>query len=152
MSISDANGRQVSVTSQATVADQVPVAVGDSYSVGQDGTLIVPASGSGPVGVLANDTDSDADPLTAQLMSGPSHGSLSLNSDGSFTYNPAIGYYGTDSFSYEDNNADSGDHGNVALAMILVNKAQVTEWKVWPGGQTQGDCTVTYAPNSTCRR
>ena len=34
-------------------------------------------------GVLANDTDVDGDTLTAVLVTGPAHGSLTLNADGS---------------------------------------------------------------------
>src|SRR5207302_683584 len=51
-------------------------------------------------GLLADATDVDGDPLTAILVSGPSHGSLTLNSDGSFTYTPAANYNGSDSFVY----------------------------------------------------
>jgi hypothetical protein len=40
-------------------------------------------------GVLANDADADGDPLSALLVSGPAHGTLALNADGSFTYSPA---------------------------------------------------------------
>ena len=51
-------------------------------------------------GVLANDTDPDGDPLTAVLVTGPSHGTLTLNANGSFTYTPAANFTGTDSFTY----------------------------------------------------
>ena len=42
-------------------------------------------------------------------MSGPAHGTLTLNADGSFTYTPAANYNGTDSFTYKanDGSADS---------------------------------------------
>ena len=50
--------------------------------------------------MLANDTDADGDALTAVLIAGPAHGTLTLNADGSFTYTPAAGYNGTDSFTY----------------------------------------------------
>jgi len=49
--------------------------------------------------VLASDADGDL--LTAVLVSGPSHGSLTLNTSGSFVYAPAAGYSGPDSFSFE---------------------------------------------------
>jgi hypothetical protein len=39
--------------------------------------------------VLTNDTDVDGDALSAVLVSGPAHGSLTLNADGSFTYTPS---------------------------------------------------------------
>ena len=39
-------------------------------------------------GVLGNDTDGDADPLTAILNTDVSHGVLTLNANGSFSYTP----------------------------------------------------------------
>ncbi|HWB03937.1 MAG TPA: Ig-like domain-containing protein [Verrucomicrobiales bacterium] len=54
----------------------------------------------GVAGVLSNDTDADGDPLTAQLRTGAAHGTVSLQSDGAFTYTPAPGFFGTDTFSY----------------------------------------------------
>src|SRR5439155_1283209 len=61
--------------------DHAPVAVPDSYSTNEDTTVSVP-----PPGVLANDTDADGDALTAVLVTGPMHGTLTLNANGSFTY------------------------------------------------------------------
>ena len=53
--------------------------------------------------MLANDTDMDGDALTAVLVSGPAHGTLTLNPDGSFTYTPAANYNGADTFTYKAN-------------------------------------------------
>jgi hypothetical protein len=39
-------------------------------------------------------------PLTASLLTGPAHGTLSLASDGGFDYTPDAGFFGIDSFSY----------------------------------------------------
>jgi hypothetical protein len=58
-----------------------PVAAPDAYSTNEDTPLTVNAAG-----VLANDTDGD--PLTAVLVTGPSRGTLALNADGSFLYTP----------------------------------------------------------------
>jgi len=44
--------------------------------------------------------DPDGDAITAQLVSGPSNGTLTLNPDGSFTYTPNTHYVGPDSFTY----------------------------------------------------
>lgn len=51
-------------------------------------------------GVLANDADPNGLLLTATLGTLPAHGILVLNVDGSFTYVPNPGFYGTDSFTY----------------------------------------------------
>ncbi len=67
--------------------------------------------------MLANDTDPNPGAtLTAILVSNPSHGTLALNGDGSFTYTPAAGYAGTDSFTYEANNGLA--NSNVATVTL----------------------------------
>jgi hypothetical protein len=78
------------------VTNGAPTAVADSYSVLSSGTTVISATG----GVLGNDSDPEGDTLTASLVSGPAQGSLTLNSDGSFSYTPGGGFAGTDSFSY----------------------------------------------------
>ncbi len=72
-----------------------PVARDDAHSVRERHTLKVRAPG-----VLRNDGDAQRDRLTAVRGSGPAHGSLQLNGDGSFTYKPRNRFVGTDSFSY----------------------------------------------------
>src|SRR2546425_2590286 len=90
----------------------------DSYSTPEDTTLTVAAPG-----VLANDTDVDGDPLTAILVNGPAHGTLSLNSDGSFTYTPALNYNGPDSFTYKanDGQVDSPKIGRAHVRTPVTN-------------------------------
>jgi hypothetical protein len=77
-------------------ANNAPVAVDDSYATDEEKTLVVDAPG-----VLGNDTDGNGDPLSAVLVDDVDHGDLTLNSDGSFSYAPAAGYVGSDSFSYK---------------------------------------------------
>jgi hypothetical protein len=48
-------------------------------------------------GVLRNDRGR---PLTLVAHSDPAHGSLTLNPDGSFRYDPAAGFHGADTFTY----------------------------------------------------
>lgn len=57
-----------------------PVARDDAFST----VVGTPVVGN----VLANDTDIDADVLTATLGSGATRGSVNLNPNGSFTYTP----------------------------------------------------------------
>jgi YVTN family beta-propeller protein len=73
----------------------IPAAVGDDYATNED----APLTESAP-GVLSNDADEDGDILTAVLVNGPAHGTLTLNPDGSFTYTPAPDYSGADGFIY----------------------------------------------------
>ena len=53
--------------------------------------------------MLANDTDADGDTLTAVKVAAPAHGTLTLNTNGGFTYTPASNYFGADSFTYQAN-------------------------------------------------
>ncbi len=91
-----------------------PVAAGDAYQVDED-TLLA----RGAPGVLLNDTDIDGDTLTAVQVSGPSKGTLTLNADGSFTYQPNANTNGSDSFTYRA--SDGSSAGNVATVSITVN-------------------------------
>lgn len=50
-------------------------------------------------GVLAGATSASGTTLTPILVTGPAHGTLTLNNDGSFTYTPAAGFDGKDSFT-----------------------------------------------------
>ncbi len=97
------------------VSNTPPVANNDSYSTNEDVALTV----AGP-GILGNDTDAENNPLTVILVSGPSHGSVALNANGSFTYTPNANYNGSDSFTYKAN--DGIDNSNTAATVsITVN-------------------------------
>src|ERR1051326_7760632 len=95
--------------------NKAPVANNDSYSANVNTTLTVAAPG-----VLANDTDQNADSLTAVLGGNVSHGSLQLFSNGSFSYTPASNFAGTDTFAYKANDgaADSGV-ASVTISVVV---------------------------------
>jgi hypothetical protein len=92
---------------------QPPVANNDSYSTTENTTLTV-----GAPGVLANDTDADGYSLTAILLSGTADGTLSLSTNGGFTYTPTNSFTGTDSFTYLAN--DGVTNSNPATVTITV--------------------------------
>ena len=72
--------------------------------------------------VLANDSASDGDSLSAVLVAGPSNAaSFTLNQDGSFTYTPITDFNGVDSFTYKAN--DGTSDSNIATVNITVNAA-----------------------------
>lgn len=51
-------------------------------------------------GVLENDVDFEGNGMQARVLSMPQHGVLQMNSNGSFTYTPRLGFSGTDTFTY----------------------------------------------------
>ena len=94
---SDGQGGTSSQTLSIAVGDVGPTAVADSYTVDED----TPLNPNAAAGVLANDQDVNGGPLTAVLDSGPTHAStFTLNPDGSFNYQGAPNYNGSDSFTY----------------------------------------------------
>jgi hypothetical protein len=95
-----------------------PDASNDRYNVLQDHSLVVPAPG-----VLANDTDPNGLLLTAVLGTLPTHGTLVLSIDGSFTYVPAPGFYGNDSFTYSATDPLVGS----STAMVTLKVQQIID-------------------------
>jgi VCBS repeat-containing protein len=115
------NSRQATLT----VLNTPPVANDDVYNLTAVLGTVLPLSVGAP-GVLANDTDTNHDALTAVLVSTPSHGSLSFNANGSFTYSPDLLYSGSDSFTYQANDGISlGNVATVYFNIALLNQPPV---------------------------
>jgi VCBS repeat-containing protein len=112
------------VTLTVAPVNDAPVAAADAYSTVEDTALTVAAPG-----VLGNDTDPDGDPLTAVLVSGPGHGTLTLNADGSFGYTPAADFAGTDAFSYRA--SDGALSSNPATVTITVTRSTTPRPPPW---------------------
>jgi VCBS repeat-containing protein len=91
----EANSNVATVSMTVAAVNDVPVANTNTYTVQGGSTLTVSAPG-----VLGNDTDVEGTSLTASVATGVSHGTLALATNGSFTYTPAAGYSGPDSFTY----------------------------------------------------
>jgi VCBS repeat-containing protein len=94
-----------------------PVARDDFYvHDGADTPLVVSAQG----GVLSNDSDANNDALFATKVTDPSNGSVTLDGDGSFSYQPDEDFVGTDSFTYK---VDDGIvYSNTATVWITVGE------------------------------
>ncbi|TXM66229.1 tandem-95 repeat protein [Methylobacterium sp. WL12] len=150
-SISDGQGG----TSQANVAvtvtapvNNAPVGVSDSYTTNEDTGLTIAAT----TGVLANDTDADGNLLTATVVSGPAHGALTLNANGSFTYTPNVNYNGSDSFTYKANDGtDDSTVATVSLTVSAVNDAPVgvNDSDTAVAGQAKVIAATTLLANDT---
>ena len=135
-------GPALSVTSTFFInllpLDHAPVANNDSYSILEDATLNVTTVRQG---VLANDMDPDfGDRLTAQLMTGPAHGALVFNKDGTFTYTPTLSYKGSDSFTYVANDAFLMSSNVATVSLTVTAKAHtVTAALVQDSGASATD-------------
>ena len=136
-----------SVSNHATVTFDVahvnhaPLGRPDSYSTDEDTPLTVAAPG-----VLSNDVDDAGDILSAVLVGLPAHGTVSLQSDGSFGYAPFANYFGQDSFQYQPrDNADptlSGAPVTVDITINPVNDAPVATLDFY---STDEDMPLTVA-------
>lgn len=123
-SVSDglATSAPITVTLTVTTVNDNPTVGNDSYTIAEDGTLTVPVA----TGVLANDSDIDSTTLTVAVVTAPTHGTLTLNSDGSFVYKPAANYFGADTFAYRTSDGNGGfTNGVVSLTVTAVADAPV---------------------------
>lgn len=103
-------------TAQAQTQTTAPQAANDSYLV------INPSSRfAATKGVLVNDIAPEGNILTAVLVTAPARGKLTLKPTGEFTYVPAAGYYGPDSFTYKA--VAGGVESNVATVKLTVQYA-----------------------------
>ena len=111
----DSNGAEVNI--QVEPVNDPPVGVADAYTVVEGEVLEIE-----PMGVLANDEDEENDPLSARLGQGTVHGTLDLQSDGSFFYTHDGGESETDSFTYfaNDGQEDSRET-EVTIAVTPYN-------------------------------
>jgi len=107
------------VAIDVTPVNDPPVAMNDTWGTEIDATLFVAAPG-----VLANDIDVDDTTLSATLLSSPVHGSLSFAANGSFTYDPEPGFFGTDTFTYRAH--DPSGPGGTATVTIGIGTPEQT--------------------------
>ncbi len=116
-----ANSNVVTVLLTVNPVNDLPTAVADSYTLNESSTLTVPSS----TGVLNNDTDADSDSLTAELVSDVSSGVLTLQTDGSFSYEPNTAFTGSDSFSYRAKDGTGNSNVVTVTFTVTVNQEPI---------------------------
>jgi hypothetical protein len=97
----------------SATSNNAPIAQNDNGS-----TLMgVPVTGN----VLSNDFDPNANTLTVNTspILSPTHGTLVLNANGTYTYTPTSGFYGEDTFSYQV--CDNGTPSLCDTATVVIN-------------------------------
>jgi len=119
----------------------VPLAANDSYSANQNSTLRISAPG-----VLANDLDVFGANLQSTLITGPSHGTLTLTNNGGFAYTPSNNFVGVDSFTYQPH--DGANNLTIATVTITVNPVTVTNATASNDTYTVTSGTVLNVPAS----
>jgi hypothetical protein len=114
--------------------------------VASNATYVLPDTNATPLTVSASNgllrlvTDAENDALTAVVQTPPSHGTLTLNIDGSFTYVPTTIVWPGDSFTYAARDQDG--LSNIATVTLLLPRPH----KDPGGGKGSGSPSVSSAP------
>ena len=141
----ESNLATVSIT--LTAVNDAPVAADATLTTAEDTALVI------ALGAYASDVDSAT--LTTQIVTGPAHGVLTQNADGSYTYTPDANYNGVDSFTYRASDAQSSvldpqssNIATVSLDVTAVNDAPTLS-DIKPATLS---CTLPCATQSWCER
>ncbi|MGZ8843277.1 MAG: Ig-like domain-containing protein, partial [Pyrinomonadaceae bacterium] len=132
-------------THTAYVANSGLLAMADAYNTIGDVQISVP---DGSTDLLGNDLDLSAGnnnsmTATAQIISsanctGGCSNNVTINANGSFTYDPPVGFTGTDSFNYISHNANN--------TRTAIAKVQITvTGRIWFINNNAGAC-----PSGSC--
>ncbi|MBI3873755.1 MAG: tandem-95 repeat protein, partial [Arcobacter sp.] len=118
--VASVNGKSVEKNIIVTVVMATPiapVAIFASFNTDEDtnftGTL------------TATDADTNLSSLSYSKVSNPSRGTVTVNSNGTFTYTPTANYNGTDSFSYKVSDGENNVTQTVNITVNPVNDAPV---------------------------
>lgn len=98
-------------------AQKAPVAVGDSYPVPKNGSLVMTKA----TGVLANDSDADSAYVRVVFPTQPAHGTLTgfKTYDGTWTYTPDVGFTGVDTFTYVLEDSEGNKSGTATVTLTV---------------------------------
>ncbi len=115
VNIADLNSSKFIITNEA------PKAISDNASTNEDNSVII--------NLLSNDSD-DKTTLKGSninIVTNPTHGFITVNSDGTVTYRPNANFNGDDSFEYKltDSGGLNSENAKVNLVVNPVNDAPV---------------------------
>jgi Domain of unknown function (DUF4347)/Bacterial Ig domain len=123
------------LTAVANSVEITSIAVNDTYSTVGNTPLTVNAAN----GLLANDIEFNGGGLTFGFFaSGVTGGTVSVNSDGSFTFTPTTGFSGVASFTYVTHDA-AGNSDQAAT--VTINVSAPTWYVSTTGSDTTGTGT-----------
>jgi VCBS repeat-containing protein len=133
VTVSDGNGGTATSTVTITVnaVNDTPTTNNVSASGNEDTTIAGTVTGS----------DVDGDSLTFSKATNPSHGTVTVNSDGTFSYSPTANFNGTDSFTVTVSDGNGGTAtSTVTITVNAVNGAPTTNNVSASGNE---DTTIT---------
>ena len=109
-----------------------PLAVDDNYTTFENVGLTTLST----TGVLHNDSDPNADPFTAAVVTGkgPTNGKLTFHADGTFVYVPNKNFVGTDTFTYQDKDSAGALSNEANVTINVVNTGKITVVPTPPAG------------------
>ena len=138
----DPFGLSATTTIEVVLAplNSAPIAVADSLTSPISSAVVI-----SPAVLLANDTDADHDPLTLSITKPPSHGTLVANADGTLTYQPNLGYSGTDSFEYTASDGTASS----APAVVSLNIAAIGPGFLNPASSATNASNTSNTSNSS---
>jgi VCBS repeat-containing protein len=156
-SVTDSLGASSTSSPSRTIdvseANQAPTAGNVSYSAVGNTPLGVGTTPSSPStssndNLLNHASDSDSsDPVSITAHTNPSHGTLTWNGDGTFTYEPNAGYSGADTFTYTVTDSDDSQNPKSATGTVTINVGTVV-WYV-DDSKTQAGTGQSTAPFNT---
>ena len=112
----EANSANAIISITVTAVNDAPVAVADTATVDEGNTSTTLENGE--TSLLHNDTDTENNPLTAILVSDPIYGALTLNTDGTFSYEHDGSDIASDYFTYKVNDGEL-DSNTVTVSIII---------------------------------
>lgn len=116
------NGETLTITTAAatgTITD-----INHAPTAGND--TLVTNEGTTKDQTLPNATDSDGDNVTYAKATDPSHGIVTVNANGTYTYTPSTNYHGTDSFTYTVSDENGGTNTyTVSITVTPIKHALV---------------------------
>ena len=111
--IENANGTTSTATLTINVINNGPVAIDD--------TATVTSGLSVDVDVLSNDSDVDGTNLSILSVGTAQHGTVTINDDGTLTYQSTAGYVGTDSFTYTNIDEDGAEASATVIITVIAS-------------------------------
>lgn len=136
------------VTFNYIADNDAPVAVADEYTTSEDTLLSITTV---PLGLLKNDTDVENSPLTVVLpLASPPAGTLNLNANGTFTYQPVADFVGDVTFQYTvSDGSKTSAPATVTIHVVEFDDPPVTtNFSATTSEDTTFDIDAAVAPNT----